>query len=85
LRTSRLFAAAVAVLVVALTATASAAAKPTVTMSGSTSVAPLAAKLAKRYLGACHHCVRFKLLQGGSDVGISDVAHGRVTIGKLVT
>jgi phosphate transport system substrate-binding protein len=61
---------------------ASAAAKPTITMSGSTSVAPLAAKLARAYIGSCKHCVQFKLLQGGSDVGVSDVARGRVTIGN---
>jgi phosphate transport system substrate-binding protein len=61
---------------------ASAAAKPTITMSGSTSVAPLAAKLAKAYVADCGHCVQFKLLQGGSDVGISDVSRGRVTIGN---
>lgn len=61
---------------------AAAAAKPTITMSGSTTVAPLAALLAKKYLSTCGHCVNFKLLQGGSDVGISDVAAGRVTIGN---
>jgi phosphate transport system substrate-binding protein len=58
-----------------------AAAKTTITMSGSTSVAPLAAKLAKAYVKS-HRGVAFKLLQGGSDVGISDVAHDRVTIGN---
>jgi phosphate transport system substrate-binding protein len=51
-------------------------------MSGSTSVAPLAAKLARAYVTSCRHCVQFKLLQGGSDVGISDVSRGRVTIGN---
>src|ERR1044072_7487661 len=61
---------------------AAAIAKPTITMSGSTSVAPLAALLAKKYVAVCNHCVNFKLLQGGSDVGISDVASGRVTIGN---
>jgi phosphate transport system substrate-binding protein len=61
---------------------AAAAAKPTITMSGSTTVAPLASLLAKKYLSVCGHCVSFKLLQGGSDVGISDVASGRVTIGN---
>ena len=76
MRTNRLFGAAVAALAVAVTVPASAAAKPTVTMSGSTSVAPLAAKLAKRYLRACHHCVRFKLLQGGSDVGAESRLEG---------
>lgn len=58
-----------------------AAAKTTITMSGSTSVAPLVAKLAKSYVKT-HRGVSFKLLQGGSDVGISDVAHDRVTIGN---
>jgi phosphate transport system substrate-binding protein len=65
----------------ALGAPATAAAKTTITMSGSTSVAPLAAKLAKAYVKT-HRSVKFKLLQGGSDVGISDVAHDRVTIGN---
>jgi phosphate transport system substrate-binding protein len=73
---------AFAVAVPAVAAPAAADAKPVITMSGSTSVAPLASKLAKKYLQVCHHCVSFKLLQGGSDVGIADVAHGRVTIGN---
>lgn len=60
---------------------ATAAAKPTITLSGSTTVAPLAALLIKKYLNVCHHCAKFKLLQGGSNIGISDVAHGRVSIG----
>jgi phosphate transport system substrate-binding protein len=55
---------------------------PVVTMSGSTSVAPLAAKLAKRYLKQFPNSVKFKLAQGGSDVGVADVAKGRVTIGN---
>ncbi|MBJ7331865.1 MAG: phosphate ABC transporter substrate-binding protein [Solirubrobacteraceae bacterium] len=62
--------------------TASAAAKSTITMSGSTSVAPLARQLAKGYLKAFPGSVRFKLLEGGSDVGINDVSRGRVTIGN---
>ncbi len=49
-------------------------------MSGSTSVAPLAAKLAQKYVQ--NHNVQFRLSQGGSDIGISDVAHGRVSIGN---
>jgi phosphate transport system substrate-binding protein len=76
---SRIAVTAVAALAVGLPA--SAAAKTTITMSGSTSVAPLAAKLAKLYVKT-HKGVGFKLLQGGSDVGISDVAHDRVTIGN---
>ena len=51
-------------------------------MSGSTSVAPLAAKLAKGYLKAHPGAATFRLAQGGSDVGVADVAAGRVTIGN---
>ena len=80
-RRATLLATAALAVGVAIPATASAG---TITLSGSTSVAPLAAKLAKKYVGtkACQksHC-KFKLLQGGSDVGISDVSHGRVTLG----
>jgi phosphate transport system substrate-binding protein len=53
---------------------------PVITMSGSTSVAPLAARLAQKYVQS--HNVQFRLSQGGSDIGISDVAHGRVDIGN---
>ncbi|MCB0860867.1 MAG: substrate-binding domain-containing protein [Solirubrobacterales bacterium] len=60
---------------------ASASAKPTITLSGSTSVAPLATLLAQKYVKSCRGCVKFKLLQGGSDVGIADVSRGRVTVG----
>lgn len=61
---------------------ASASAIPVITMSGSTSVAPLASLLAKGYLKQYPQRVKFKLAQGGSDVGVSDVAAGRVTIGN---
>jgi phosphate transport system substrate-binding protein len=56
-------------------------AKTAITMSGSTSVAPLAAKLAKAYVKK-NKGVKFSLAQGGSDIGVADVAHGRVTIGN---
>ncbi|HEY5976408.1 MAG TPA: substrate-binding domain-containing protein [Solirubrobacterales bacterium] len=64
-----------------LLAPTAASAKPSITMSGSTSVAPLAELLAKKYIASCGHCANFKLLQGGSDIGVADVAAGRVTIG----
>src|SRR5919201_5438053 len=57
-------------------------AAPVITMSGSTSVAPLAAKLIRGYLKQYPHRAQFKLLQGGSDIGVADVAAGRVSIGK---
>jgi len=61
-------------------------AKPTITISGSTTVAPLATQLAKGYLKSkkCRKnggCVKFKILQGGSDIGVADVSRGRVTLG----
>src|SRR6185312_1304695 len=53
---------------------ATASAVPVITMSGSTSVAPLASLLAKAYLKQYPGRVKFKLAQGGSDVGVADVA-----------
>jgi phosphate transport system substrate-binding protein len=50
-------------------------------MSGSTSISPLATDLARGYLRANPNSVRFRILQGGSDIGVNDVARGRVTIG----
>jgi phosphate transport system substrate-binding protein len=70
-----------AVAAVALPLQATAATKPTVTASGSTSVAPLAVQLAKGYLKANPGRAKFKIAQGGSDVGIADVGAGRVSIG----
>ncbi|MGZ4271651.1 MAG: phosphate ABC transporter substrate-binding protein [Solirubrobacteraceae bacterium] len=60
---------------------AAASATPVITASGSTSVAPLFALLAKGYLKQYPGRVKFRLAQGGSDVGVADVAAGRVTIG----
>jgi phosphate transport system substrate-binding protein len=57
-------------------------AKPTITMSGSTTVFPLASKLARGYLTKFPKSVTFKLAQGGSDIGVADVAAGRVSIGN---
>ncbi len=63
---------------------ASAMAVPTITASGSTSVAPLFGLLAKGYIKDKHLSgkLRFKLAQGGSDVGVSDVSQGKVSIGN---
>jgi len=62
------------------TGTASAS-KPVITISGSTSVAPLTVKLIKGYLKQYPGRVKFKLAQGGSDIGVADAAAGRVSIG----
>jgi phosphate transport system substrate-binding protein len=58
---------------------AAAQAKQTITISGSTSVAPLMTKWARAY--ARSNSVGFRILQGGSDVGVADVSKGAVTIG----
>lgn len=81
-RKSLLSACVAAVLIVAVAVPAAAPAKPTITMSGSTSVSPLVSLLARKYLSVCGHCVNFRLLQGGSDIGVADAAAGRVTIGN---
>lgn len=70
-------------LAAALALVPSAGAKTTITMSGSTSVAPLAAQLAKGYLKQYRGRVGFKLFQGGSDIGVTDVARGRVSVGNV--
>ena len=61
-----------------------AAQKSTISMSGSTSVQPLASQLASAYLKqpGVKGKVGFRLSAGGSDIGINDVARGRVTIGN---
>ena len=80
MRNSRIVGAVcVATTLAAAPATADAA---TVTMSGSTSVAPLAGALAKAYVKGPGKGTSFKLLQGGSDIGIADVSRGRVDIGN---
>jgi phosphate transport system substrate-binding protein len=81
-RLRRLGVCAAAVGVLAAVVPGTASATPTITMSGSTSVAPLATLLAKEYLKTHKGKVKFKLAQGGSDVGVADVAAGRVTIGN---
>lgn len=80
MRASRLIVLTLAATSLALPAQA--VAKSKIVMSGSTSVAPLASKLAKGYLKEHPGSVAFTALQGGSDVGITDVAHGRVSIGN---
>jgi len=62
---------------------AAAASAATITMSGSTSIAPLATLLAKAFVKQPQYSgkVKFVILQGGSDIGITDVSRGRVTLG----
>lgn len=75
--------AVVALALCAALATAVSASAATITLSGSTSVAPLATKLAKAFVNQPQNKgkVKFVILQGGSDIGITDVSRGRVTLG----
>lgn len=64
-------------------APATASASTLITMSGSTASYPLVSLLAAKYRKVDKDKVRFKIAQGGSTVGVSDVAAGRVTIGNV--
>lgn len=83
-RASRLSALVLVIAVTGVAVPATALAIPVITASGSTSVAPLYSLLAKKYLQVKHlkGKLKFKLAQGGSDVGVADVAAGRVDIGN---
>jgi phosphate transport system substrate-binding protein len=62
---------------------AAAQAKKIITISGSTSVYPLTVKLASKFIKTKKgKKYGFKILQGGSNVGVSDVSKGRVSIGE---
>ena len=61
---------------------AAAQAKKIITISGSTSVFPLETQLARKWIKTKQgKKYGFRILQGGSNVGVSDVSKGRVSIG----
>ncbi len=74
--------AAVGVLGVA-TATSTALAAPTISISGATASYPLVSLLAQKYVKLKPHTVKFKIAQGGAQIGINDVASSRVSIGDV--
>ena len=57
--------------------------RPTITISGATASYPLVSLLAQKYVKLNPHKVKFKIAQGGAQIGINDVAAGRVTIGDV--
>ena len=69
--------------VVGVAAPAAASAITTITMSGATASFPLVSLLAQKYVKQHPHKVKFKIAQGGAQVGINDVAAGRVTIANV--
>ena len=62
---------------------AAASALSTITISGATASYPLVSLLANKYVKLHPHKVKFKIAQGGAQVGVNDVAAGRVTIGDV--
>jgi phosphate transport system substrate-binding protein len=61
-------------------APAAASASPTISISGATASYPLVSLLAQKYVKLKPHTVKFKIAQGGTTVGINDVANKRVSI-----
>jgi phosphate transport system substrate-binding protein len=82
LRRSLSIAAAVGALGV-VTAPATALAAPTISISGATASYPLVSLLAQRYVKLKPGTVKFKIAQGGAQIGINDVAASRVSIGDV--
>ncbi len=82
-RIRRISAALLVAGVVGVVAPAAASALTTITMSGATASYPLVTLLAAKYNKVHPHKVKFKITQGGAQIGINDVAAGRVTIGNV--
>jgi phosphate transport system substrate-binding protein len=82
-RIRRLSAVIVAAGVVGVAAPAAASALTTITISGATASYPLVTLLAAKYNKVHPHKVKFKITQGGAQIGINDVAAGRVSIGDV--
>src|ERR1700709_1541717 len=62
---------------------AAASAVSTVTISGATASYPLVSLLAQKYVKLFPKKVKFKITQGGAQIGVNDVAAGRVSIGDV--
>jgi phosphate transport system substrate-binding protein len=66
-----------------IAAPAAAQASTLITISGATASYPLVSLLAAKYVKLHPGKVKFKITQGGAQIGINDVAAGRVTIGDV--
>jgi len=69
--------------VVGIAAHAAASAITTITISGATASYPLVSLLASKYVKTHPRKVKFKITQGGAQIGVNDVAAGRVSIGDV--
>ncbi len=80
----RRFTAAVAVAsVLGVAAPAAASALTTISISGATASFPLVSLLAQKYVKLHPNKVKFKITQGGAQIGVNDVSKGKVTIGDV--
>ena len=82
-RFRRISAALIVAGVLGAAAPAAASALTTITISGATASYPLVTQLAAKYNKVHPHKVKFRITQGGAQIGINDVAAGRVTIGDV--
>src|ERR1700758_2015190 len=83
IRIRRLSAALLVAGVLGAAAPAAASALTTITISGATASYPLVSLLAQKYIKLHPHKVKFRIAQGGAQIGINDVAAGRVAIGDV--
>src|SRR5438132_10624043 len=82
-RIRRISAAVTVACVLGVAAPAAASATTTVTLSGATASYPLVSLLAQKYVKLHKHQLKFRIAQGGAQVGVNDVAAGRVSIGNV--
>src|ERR1700719_443624 len=82
-RIRRISAAVMVAGVLGVAAPAAASALTTITISGATASYPLVSLLAAKYVKVHPNKVKFRIAQGGAQIGVNDVAAGRVTIGDV--
>jgi phosphate transport system substrate-binding protein len=82
-RIRRIAAACAVVGVLGIAAPAVASATTLITISGATASYPLVSLLAAKYVKLHPKKIKFKITQGGAQIGINDVAAGRVSIGDV--
>ncbi len=80
---SRFLAAFATVALIGSAVPAIASATSVITISGATASYPLVQLLAHKYAKLLKNKVSFRISQGGAQIGINDVAAGRVTIGDV--
>ncbi len=82
-RIRRIAASLAAVTLIGSAVPAIASATSVITISGATASYPLVQLLAHKYTKLLHNKISFRISQGGAQIGINDVAAGRVTIGDV--